>query len=143
MARYALDTSAVLAVIHREPGADQVHGVLRQAGGSQQPEVLLPFIVLMETEYKMLRAEAEDQDKVDLSLAWINDWPARVMESTYEWRRAAAAIKARYRLSLADAWVAALALLNDAVLVHKAPEFDAVRDLQHLRLPYDRDRNRS
>jgi predicted nucleic acid-binding protein len=50
-----------------------------------------------------------------------------------------ARIKAWGRISLADAWVAALALLNDAELVHKDPEFDSVLGLRALKLPYDRD----
>ena len=48
----------------------------------------------------------------------------------------AAEIKARFRLSLADAWIAASALLLDAVLVHKDPEFERVDDLRQELLPY-------
>ena len=47
----------------------------------------------------------------------------------------AAEVKALHRLSLADAWIAACALLHDAELVHKDPEFDAVA-AQQLLLPY-------
>ena len=47
----------------------------------------------------------------------------------------AAEIKARYPVSLADAWIAAAALLERAELVHKDPEFEAI-DLPQLYLPY-------
>lgn len=53
-----------------------------------------------------------------------------------EWRKAAARLKARAGLSLGDAWNASLALLLDAELVHKDPEFDDVKGLKSLRLPY-------
>lgn len=49
----------------------------------------------------------------------------------------AAEIKAYHPLSLADAWIAALALNRSAVLVHKDPEFEALSGLIHLLpLPY-------
>ena len=137
MAVYALDTSAVSAALREEPGADVVRRVLSEAENSPETVVLMPFMALMEIEYTSLRDET--QRRVDRWLAWVSNWPVQVMESTYEWRRTAAIVKSRYRLSLADAWVAALALINDATLLHKEPEFDAVGDLQHLRLPYDRD----
>jgi ribonuclease VapC len=47
----------------------------------------------------------------------------------------AAEIKATHRLSLADAWIAALATLLRATLVHKDPEFEPLDIPQH-RLPY-------
>lgn len=135
MALYALDTSAVSAVLRSEPGSELVEGLLYEARQSQERTILMPFIVLMETEYTSLRYA--QRDVVDRWMALVGSWPVEVVESSYNWRRAAAAVKATYRLSLADAWVAALALLRDAELVHKDPEFDAVSGLKALRLPYD------
>ena len=48
--------------------------------------------------------------------------------------RAAARIKARSGLSVADAWIAATAVVRDAVLVHKDPEFRHARDVRQERL---------
>lgn len=48
----------------------------------------------------------------------------------------AAEIKAKFPLSLADAWIAAAALELDAVLVHKDPEFEKVSELRQDLLPY-------
>ena len=53
-----------------------------------------------------------------------------VVESDPDWRSAAAGVKSRGRISIADAWVASLALMRDAKLVHKDPEFDAVEELK-------------
>lgn len=47
---------------------------------------------------------------------------------------AAAQIKRQDGLSVADAWIAATALLQQAVLVHKDPEFDALEELSQERL---------
>jgi len=46
-------------------------------------------------------------------------------------------LKAAYRLSVADAWIAALAKERGATLVHKDPEFEQVEAvLEVLKLPY-------
>ncbi|MFQ5436345.1 MAG: PIN domain-containing protein, partial [Anaerolineae bacterium] len=47
----------------------------------------------------------------------------------------AAELKATHSISLADAWIAAAALLQNAELVHKDPEFAHV-PCQQLALPY-------
>jgi predicted nucleic acid-binding protein len=138
MAVYVLDTSAVLAMLQFEPGYEEVERLLEQA--KERPDVdriLLPFVALMEVEYRYWREIPERRVNY-----WANvalSWPVVLHESTPEWRRAAALVKSRGRISLADSWVAALALLNDAELVHKDPEFDAVPGLKAMRLPYDRD----
>ena len=44
----------------------------------------------------------------------------------------AAAIKATHPLSVADAWVAACAIDQGAILIHKDPEFKVVPVLQEL-----------
>ena len=48
----------------------------------------------------------------------------------------AARMKASFPLSLGDAWIAAMALQCDAVLIHKDPEFESVSELQKELLPY-------
>ncbi len=131
MAGYVLDTSAIMAVILREEGALDVRDVMLGTA-----RVMVPFIAMMEIEYKLLRIKPEVLEE---SLALINEWPVQTVESTYSWRREAARVKARGRLSFADAWVAALALVTDATLVHKDPEFEGVDGLKMLKLPYDRD----
>ena len=131
MAGYVLDTSAVLALFFDEAGAEVVSDVIYGVD-----RVVLPFVCLMEIEYRLLRFKPEI---VEESLIKIDGWPVEVAESFYSWRRGAARIKALGRISLADSWAASLALLRDAALVHKDPEFDAVPDLKVVQLPYDRD----
>lgn len=143
MPGYVLDTSALLAVVQDEPGGLEVLEIL--AGGvagevhepaaeePDRPPVFLPFIALMELEYKLRRRggpyEAERQSAV------IRAWPVELVESGPCWRHAAAQVKATYSLSLADAWIASLAILRSARLVHRDPELDAIEGLRSLRLP--------
>ncbi len=49
----------------------------------------------------------------------------------------AARFKARYKISVADAWIAATALVHSLTLVHKDPELDRLKEgLSLLSLPY-------
>ena len=128
---YVLDTSAVLAAVLGEPEGRAVIDVLERAR-RRKAAIGLPFLALMESEYRLLRwFSAED---VAASLLYVQGWPAVVIESNEEWRHEAAKIKARGGLSLADAWVAALARLSDAELVHKDPEFEKVDGLRSMKL---------
>lgn len=62
-----------------------------------------------------------------LPIAWIHETP--------ELLKKAAEIKATHPLSLADAWIAAAAIEQGAILLHKDPEFTAVR-LRQEALPF-------
>ena len=130
--RYLLDTSAVLTLMEDEEGADRVEEVLRQG------EVLLPFPVLMEIYYISIqqRSEPVANERYALlrHLALTEIWS--VDEATL---LTAGRLKARFPVSFADALIAAFAIRNDAVLIHKDPEFEAVTGQVHQEpLPYKR-----
>ena len=136
MALYVLDTSAVMCVLLREDGTEQVVQLLdaaRNPPNEERSTVVLPFIALMEVEYRLLRRlPAEEMER---NLLLIENWPVEVRESNPLWRHLASQVKAQGGLSVADAWIAALAIQEGGVLVHKDPEFDQVGGLQSLRLP--------
>ena len=130
---YVMDTSALLALFKDEEGAQEVEDILDSCDAGESV-VCLPFMSLMEFEYSTLREKG--QPTTERALSVIQAWPVKRMESSPEWGREAARIKSRVSLSIADAWNAALALMLDAELVHKDPEFDHVPELKHRRLPY-------
>ncbi|MEZ5448852.1 MAG: PIN domain-containing protein [Thiolinea sp.] len=87
----------------------------------------------MEVLYRVWKDENEQAGRLaheqckSLPLEWVHETP--------ELLEKAAEIKATCRVSLADAWIAATALLTGATLVHKDPEFKSVScSQQHL--PY-------
>jgi predicted nucleic acid-binding protein len=145
VAGYVLDTSALLAFVQQEPGGEEVLEILGSRVGGEVHEpapgavaseavpVYLPFMTLMECDYQLRRRLGFYES--DRLLRMIRAWPVELVESTERWRREAARIKAEHSLSLADAWIAALALLRSARLVHRDPDYDAIRDLDSLRLP--------
>lgn len=140
MPSYVLDTSALLTVLNDEEGADTVLRIVAVKGQKKQRSrnstVHLPFMALMELHYLLIRknGQAEAQKVIRM----IKVWPVQLNESTRQWREEAARIKATTRLSVADAWICGLARLLDAQLVHKDPEYDTVKNLASLRLPYKR-----
>src|SRR5689334_19737633 len=127
MAGFVLDTSAVLAVLFHEPGAESVLQIIEGTHlerSTNRPSVSLPFIALMEVEYWLIRRSTESQTQTALFL--LDNWPVQIEESTPSWRHEAARVKATTSLSIADAWIAALAISRGATLVHKDPEYDQI-----------------
>lgn len=88
----------------------------------------------MELEYLLLRRVGMEETMA--IPAMVTAWPIQVQESTEEWHHQAAMVKARTSLSVMDACIASLALLHQAELVHKDPEFANVTGLPMKRLPY-------
>ncbi|MFA7405454.1 MAG: PIN domain-containing protein [Pelobacteraceae bacterium] len=133
MNRYLLDTSALLALRDNEPGAERV-AVLLEATARAEVVCHGCFISQMELLYRVWKDEGEKVAReaygicVRLPIIWLHESP--------ELLERAAAIKACFPLSLADAWIAASALQLDATLVHKDPEFVKVADLKQECLPY-------
>lgn len=127
---YLLDTSAILTMIEDEEGAARVEQVLREQ------DAFVTWISLLEVYYisRQERGPAEAEQRYALlkalpvTLLWAIDEPTLVL---------AGRLKADYRLSLADAIIAAYARQQQAVILHKDPEFEALADLVGLEaLPY-------
>lgn len=122
--RYVLDTSAILAFLGGEPGAERVERLLRGAR-ARRFTVLICSISLMEIFYTALREKGEDE-AVRL-VALVRAWPLEWIYPDEKTLLQAGRLKASHRLSVADALIAAVAKMRDATLVHKDPELDALR----------------
>jgi len=130
---YVLDTSAILAFLGGEHGADNVERLLR---GSRvgRVRVLVCSITLMEVFYTAIREKGEDE-AVRL-LALMRAWPLEWVYPDEKVLLQAGRLKASHRLSVADALIAAVAKLRNATLVHKDPALDALRgQIRLLSLP--------
>lgn len=128
--RYLLDTSAILTLMEGEDGADEVEKILRES------EAIVPFPVLLETYYISLQEGSESV--ADERYAWLRHIPVIEIWSMDEPTLLTAAhIQARSHVSFADALIAAFAVRNQAILIHKDPEFEVMTDrVRQRRLPY-------
>lgn len=124
---YVLDTTALVTLLRNEAGADQVQAVMEG-----EEAVFLPFIVVMELRYVLMRNSSPE--RVTELMETLRATKAQVVESGPEWGIRAALVKSRGGLSLADAWIAALALIRGATLLHHDPEYDQVKGLKALHL---------
>lgn len=129
MKRFLLDTSAILTLRDDEAGADRVAEVLGLATRGKA-KCYGCFITLMEVFYRVWR----DEDKAAGQLAYQQCMalPMKWLSNSETMLVKAAEYKAIYPLSIADAWIAACASEQGAVLLHKDPEFKPLPLTQEL-----------
>ena len=132
--KYVLDTSAFLTFFEDEEGADTVQAVLESARDGKV-KIFASFVSFMEVFYITFREEGEDEAIKRISL--MNSLSVGRVESFPELGLIAGKLKANHRISFADAWVAATAVFYEALLVHKDPEFESLKNaVSLLTLPY-------
>ena len=101
--KYLLDTSAILTLLEDEEGAERVETLLRNE------EILLPFLVLLETYYITLQEQSEAI--ADQQYALLKQLPVTFLSNVDEpTLLTAARFKARFHISLANALIAAYAV---------------------------------
>lgn len=123
---FVLDTSALVALRSNEPGAERVESFLSQAKQGRC-RLLASFMTRMELLYIIWREEGQEAARNALrlvdsfALEWVSCEPA-ILEM-------ASRLKARGRLSVADSWIGATAIVREATLVHKDPEFRRLKEI--------------
>ena len=119
-AAQVLDSHALLALLRDEPGGEAVAQILESAGARDQP-VHMTEVNYAEVQYMIRRKDGDDAWATiagELKAAPIEFHPAdRRLADT------AADFKARFKMSLADAFAAALAKEKKAELVTGDPDF--------------------
>ncbi len=122
-AAQVLDSHALLALLRDEAGSETVAAILEKAGQRDQP-VHMTEVNYAEVQYTIRRKDGDAAWQTiagELKAAPIEFHPAdRRLADT------AADFKARFKMSLADAFAAALAKEKKAELVTGDPEFKAV-----------------
>ena len=127
---FVLDTSAIMAFIEQETGAERVREVLLKH------TIIIPWLSILEAVYISRRELGEEEavtryallKKLNAEIIWNAD-EALLLN--------AARIKATHTLSLADAVIAAIASQNNAILLHKDPEYEPLQDILEMEiLPY-------
>lgn len=125
------DTSAIFALVLDEPGAD----IVTKLSTDEKSRIYLSFLTLYEIQYVCLRRfdkpMADEIVTLILSQDWIID-----NDTGLSMIKLASNFKAWHKMSVADSWIAALAFNVGGTLVHKDPEFEALKDqIELLSLP--------
>lgn len=134
MSNYVLDTSALLAYIENEDGADEIGTLLMNAlDGTDEISILT--VSCIEVYYISIQEQGDIIARDRLRL--IEDLPI-VLESLDEKLiRIIGDFKATNAMSFADSCIAGLAKFKNAILVHKDPEFEQIEDdVKQYKLKY-------
>lgn len=117
MSRYVLDSFALLALYRNEPGG----GAVGQLLTDRRHEHWMTYLNLGEVYYRVAREHG--RAAADQALVWTNQLAISFSEADRSLTLAAARLKAAYRISYADCFVAALAQQLDAAVVTGDPDF--------------------
>jgi predicted nucleic acid-binding protein len=118
-----LDSFALLSFLRDEPGGEKVAHLLEKAGQREQP-VHMTEVNYAETQSIIRRKDGEAAWRV--VAAELTALPIEFHPADRRLADLAADFKTRFKLSLADAFAAALAKLRNTELVTGDPEFKAV-----------------
>ncbi len=123
------DTSAILTMMDNEEGADLVENILRTK------KIIFPAIVLFEVYYKTIQYQG--LEAAQLRYATLKSIKANhISELTEPVLLKGGEIKAVHQISLADSIIVAHAIIYNATLVHKDPEFEIITIVDQKKLPY-------
>jgi ribonuclease VapC len=126
LSAYVLDSFALLAYLQDEPVASRVEKLLENAG-KEKCRLFLSLLNLGELFYIIERRGGVA--KAQEALALIRQLPITVVPADEQVVLAAAHIKANHTLSYADAFVAAVAMQEDAIILTGDPEFQTVESI--------------
>jgi len=120
---YVLDSFAILALLNSEQGSDVVADVLRKTE-TNEVKTLMSWVNVGEVAYIVERRSGAGQ--VYQVLGNLETTKIDFVDADRTLTLAAAHLKAQYPLSYADAFAAALAMLEKAILLTGDPEFRAL-----------------
>jgi len=122
---FVLDSFAVLTLLGREPGSQEVADLLRKAQ-EEEARVLMTWVNAGEVAYIVQRRWGVE--RLYTALAVIEATALEIVSVERELALMAAHIKAEYTIAYADAFAAALAQHCAATLVTGDPEFKLLEE---------------
>ena len=133
MAHFVLDSYALLAYFRNEAGGEKVEHLLNEAVADKH-ELHMTCINAGEVYYMTHRKDGADK----AALVWkaLQQFPIHIIEVDMTFTYKAASIKAKYKLSFADAFAAALAINKKATLITGDHEFDNLLSESNFKVRY-------
>jgi ribonuclease VapC len=124
-----LDSFALIAFFQGEPGADLVGDAL--AAATPEAPLHMSEVNFAEVKYTMIRRSG--LARWNAAVAEIEKMPLRLHPATHAHAERARELKSRHKMSLADAFAAALAEELDGGIITGDPEFRGLKDVVKLR----------
>jgi predicted nucleic acid-binding protein len=121
--RYVLDSYALIAYLQREKGFEQVKQVLETAS-NKGIRTILTAVNWGEVYYIIKREEGAEIAEAMAEI--IDTLPIQILPADKALTRQAAILKSENRMSYADCFAAAAAIMNKAVLITGDGEFREV-----------------
>jgi ribonuclease VapC len=133
MANFVLDSYALLAYFRNENGGEKVEQLLHEAANNKH-ELYMTCINAGEVFYMSCRKDGVDK----AAIAWkaMLQFPLHFVEADMDFTLSAAKIKAKYSISYADAFAAALTIKRKAVLITGDDEFEALLKEANFKVKY-------
>lgn len=130
---FVLDTSAILALWNDEDGATTVEKILREKANHRR--IYVSFMTFLECRYRVWKDQGRSAaDELFRALSLL---PMTRVDVNDALLLTASELKAQHKISVADSWIIATAIVCNATLVHKDPEFDGLSDRVTMKkLPY-------
>ena len=137
MSRYVLDACALIAMLRNEAGADKVAEIINAANNGEAT-IKMNKVNLLEVYYDLYRSIGKDlAEKI---LAEIKKRPITIISDfTDELFVEAGRLKASYKISLADSFALAQAIVSSGeLLTSDHHEFEAVEQQEKIKFAWIR-----
>ena len=132
--RFVFDSFALIGYLENEPFAESIQDILRSAR-QKQCRLFLHAVQLGEVYY-ITRREKGPQN-ADLAYSRIRRFPLTLIETIDETLLLkAASLKADHPISYADGFAAAVAIIHDAALLTRDPEFKTLERKANLAIQW-------
>ena len=133
MAHFVLDSYALLAFFRNEDGAEKVEQILNEAV-TDKHQLYITCINAGEVYYMSSRKDGVA--KAEIAWKAMRQFPILIVDADLEFTLAAAKLKAKYSISYADAFAAALTIKRKATLITGDDEFKVLKNEAGFKVKY-------
>lgn len=133
MKRIVFDSYALIALFRQETGYEFVRDLLVKMA-NDEIEGFISAVNVGEIYYMISRKSSSKN--ADAAVIAVKQMPLEIIDADLKLCMEAAAIKAKYSLSYADAFAAAVSINKKAVLITGDAEFENLKDVSGFKVKY-------
>ena len=133
MKNIVFDSYALIAFFRQEPGYELIKELLVKIAADEATGYITT-INIGEVYYMICRKS--NQKNAEVALDALLKFPLQIIEADLELSLEAARLKAKYTLSYADAFAAALTIQRKATLITGDDEFESLKNVVGFKVKY-------